>query len=380
MPKQVRASTSRREGPRPPRRSEPPRLCFWGPWARGLGRRSGTLPEATPGRAAPPSRGEGGAGGPEAAAPGLTCAPPGPGPVPGPGRGAGPAAFEERARRGRRAQTRGRGCLRGRDPARPGDRLPSARRPCPGARRRRGLHPPARPPPLAGRPGPPPPPPRRPARPPRLASRGRGRRGPGAPRPSGPGGGDGRPGRASPPPAAHRRPSSPAPAPARRGAREGGARGAGRPPRRPLPGPTGGGGRRRPRSGSRARWLGIMGMARPSSGGGARPGRTPARRARAHLPAALRRSRGRRAPPPRPATRGPPSARGRRQPPGTRRPSPDSHGDPRNAPAAVGELLVGVMPDSHPTPCRRRGPWGPVDRPVPGAGSAPLAEGRAERE
>ena len=35
--------------------------------------------------------------------------------------------------------------------------------------------------------------------------------------------------------------------------------------------------RRRPRSGSRARWLGIMGMARPSSGGGARPGRTPAR-------------------------------------------------------------------------------------------------------
>lgn len=34
---------------------------------------------------------------------------------------------------------------------------------------------------------------------------------------------------------------------------------------------------RRPRSGSRARWLGIMGMARPSSGGGARPGRTPAR-------------------------------------------------------------------------------------------------------
>lgn len=32
-----------------------------------------------------------------------------------------------------------------------------------------------------------------------------------------------------------------------------------------------------PRSGSRARWLGIMGMARPSSGGGARPGRTPAR-------------------------------------------------------------------------------------------------------
>lgn len=43
---------------------------------------------------------------------------------------------------------------------------------------------------------------------------------------------------------------------------------------------------RRPRSGSRARWLGIMGMARPSSGGGARPGRTPARRARAHLPAA----------------------------------------------------------------------------------------------
>ncbi|XP_043772246.1 CASP-like protein 4A2 [Cervus elaphus] len=64
-----------------------------------------------------------------------------------------------------------------------------------------------------------------------------------------------------------------------------------------------------------------MGMARPSSGGGARRGRTPARRARAHLPAAPRRSRGSRAPPPRP-----PGARARRPAPRAgpawRRPEP----------------------------------------------------------
>lgn len=75
--------------------------------------------------------------------------------------------------------------------------------------------------------------------------------------------------------------------------------------------------RRRPRSGSRARWLGIMGMARPSSGGGARPGRTPARRARAHLLAAPR---GR--PRPRPRRGLSPAAPGRRRGRACRAPAP----------------------------------------------------------
>lgn len=74
-------------------------------------------------------------------------------------------------------------------------------------------------------------------------------------------------------------------APARRGSagEEGGAgaaRGGATPPPRavsPATYPRRWRRQRRPRSGSRARWLGIMGMARPSSGGGARPGRTPAR-------------------------------------------------------------------------------------------------------
>lgn len=126
-------------------------------------------------------------------------------------------------------------------------------------------------------------------------------------------------------------------------------------------------GRRRPRSGSRARWLGIMGMARPSSGGGARPGRTPARRARAHLPAAPRRSRRSRAPPPRP-----PGARAPRPspaPPGggpslRRRPTPPVSGRPPKCAGALGSEER--LHDERNSNERRHGP-----PPTPGALTAP---------
>ncbi|XP_043326094.1 CASP-like protein 4A1 [Cervus canadensis] len=92
-----------------------------------------------------------------------------------------------------------------------------------------------------------------------------------------------------------------------------------------------------------------MGMARPSSGGGARRGRTPARRARAHLPAAPRRSRGSRAPPPRP----PGAPRPAPAPPGggpslRRRPSPPVSGRPpkcaRGAPTQRSSLKAWGVP------------------------------------
>lgn len=199
----------------------------------------------------------------------------------------------------------------------------------------------------------------------------------------------------SPAPRPARPPSGPAPRPARRVPRrqrrrrgpgaEGpgrrrrgraGGRGArargGAGPAAPSPDLPAAAGRRRPRSGSRARWLGIMGMARPSSGGGARPGRTPARRARAHLPAALRRSRGRRrAPPPRPPSREAARAWGDAPPlPGLCRPG-------RGAGGRGGESSA-RRPAPSPAPgaedhCRR-------DPRLPGAAGARRGSGRVGRQ
>ncbi|XP_055256430.1 potassium/sodium hyperpolarization-activated cyclic nucleotide-gated channel 2-like [Moschus berezovskii] len=97
-----------------------------------------------------------------------------------------------------------------------------------------------------------------------------------------------------------------------------------------------------------------MGMARPSSGGGARPGRTPARRARAHLPAAPRRSRRSRAPPPRPRPAPAPPGGGPRL-----RRRPTSRLRPGRSERAVG-LSSGIFTDGLgvPLPLRGLGPVG----------------------